>query len=186
MLSQPVAPNPLLKKRRSEEGPTRSLVSAKAQERTLSKGAPAVNAATDQRFPPYSLWPGYTDWRMWCGREVPPGVATALSEGPLRRCSCVQAHPQRSGRPASTTPSIDGKLSAGPQRETDAMRAHILYAHPEPHRLKALKRAMYGRASVALLCARMGPLREVCVSPNVSQSPPNSSVTPRLDEATAS
>ena len=29
------------------------------------------------------------------------------------------------------------------------------------NRLKALKRAMYGRASVALLCARMRPLREV-------------------------
>ena len=29
------------------------------------------------------------------------------------------------------------------------------------NRLKALKRAMYGQASVALLCARMRPLREV-------------------------
>jgi hypothetical protein len=29
------------------------------------------------------------------------------------------------------------------------------------NRLKALKRAMYGRASVASLCARMRPLREV-------------------------
>jgi transposase len=29
------------------------------------------------------------------------------------------------------------------------------------NRLKALKRAMYGRASGALLCARMRPLREV-------------------------
>jgi len=29
------------------------------------------------------------------------------------------------------------------------------------NRLKALKRAMFGRASVALLCARMRPLREV-------------------------
>jgi transposase len=29
------------------------------------------------------------------------------------------------------------------------------------NRLKALKRAMYGRASVALPCARMRPLREV-------------------------
>ena len=29
------------------------------------------------------------------------------------------------------------------------------------NRLKMLKRAMYGRASVALLCARMRPLREL-------------------------
>jgi transposase len=29
------------------------------------------------------------------------------------------------------------------------------------NRLKALKRAMYGRASVALLCARMRSLREL-------------------------
>jgi len=59
------------------------------------------------------------------------------------------------------------KFAAKLRHDIDAVRnaVHQPWSNGQTegqiNRLKALKRAMYGRAGVTLLCARMRPLREV-------------------------
>ena len=59
------------------------------------------------------------------------------------------------------------QFAAKLRHDIDAVRNAILepwsngQTEGQVNRLKMLKRAMYGRASIALLCARMRPLREV-------------------------
>jgi transposase len=53
------------------------------------------------------------------------------------------------------------KFASKLRHDIDAVRNAIRLTEGQVNRLKMLKRAVYGRASVALLCARMRPLREL-------------------------